>query len=73
MEKLIVMALQQGLGYGLFVFLLIYILKKQEDRDKFSDMREERYQEIIGELTASLNIVEDVKKDVEDIKDYLGR
>nr|WP_129600929.1 BhlA/UviB family holin-like peptide [Anaerophilus nitritogenes] len=51
--------------------LIFYILKTQEKRDVRQEEREKKYQEIILNLTDKLNLVEDVKKDVEDIKNYV--
>ncbi|WP_341472802.1 BhlA/UviB family holin-like peptide [Anaerophilus nitritogenes] len=47
------------------------MLKTQEKRDVRQEEREKKYQEIILNLTDKLNLVEDVKKDVEDIKNYV--
>ena len=56
----------QGFAYSLFVFLLVYVLKT-------NDSREKRYQGIIDKLTEKFNIVEEVQKDVKDIKQELRR
>ena len=48
-------------------------MENQEKRDLGQEEREEKYQEIISNLTDKLNLVEDVKKDVEEIKDYVFR
>lgn len=58
----------QGLGYGAFALLLIYTLKKQEERDLKSEARENNYQKIIDEAMQKLNIVIEIKKDIEEIK-----
>jgi len=52
-------------------FLLFYILKAQEKRDEKQEEREKNYQEIISKITDKLMIIEEVKKDVEDIKKYI--
>ncbi|SMC26830.1 BhlA holin family protein [Clostridium acidisoli DSM 12555] len=62
------MAMQQGMWAALFVVLLFYILKKQEQRDKMAEEREKKYQEIINKLTEKFSILEDVKKDIEEVK-----
>ncbi|WP_026883063.1 BhlA/UviB family holin-like peptide [Clostridium akagii] len=62
------MAMQQGIWAALFVVLLFYILKKQEERDGKAEERETKYQEIIGKLTDKFSILEDVKKDIEEVK-----
>ncbi|MCY6485391.1 BhlA/UviB family holin-like peptide [Clostridium aestuarii] len=65
------MASSQGIWAALSVALIFYILKAQEKRDVKQEEREKNYQTIIGKLTEKLNIVEDVKKDVEEIKEQL--
>lgn len=61
----------QGAFAALFVWLLI-------DTRKDSKQREIKYQEtikenqtIIGKLTEKFNIVEDIKEDIEDIKNHI--
>jgi len=55
----------------LSIFLLFYILKAQEKRDMKQEEREKNYQDIITKLTDKFDIVDEVKKDVEDIKQYV--
>lgn len=64
MEELISTALRQGLGYGLFVFLLLYVLKTTGEREK-------RYQDLLDKLTTKFNIVENVQDDVKEIKNHI--
>ena len=61
MQGLIDLAISQGLGYALFVALFIYVLKTTGEREK-------KYQETIDKLADKFGILEDVKKDVEEIK-----
>ena len=56
MDELMKLALGQGLGYAMFFFLFIYVLKKQETRDLKSEEREGKYQQIIEELTNTVNV-----------------
>ena len=56
MDEIMKVALGQGLGYAMFFFLFIYVLKKQETRDLKSEAREAKYQQIIGELTNTVNV-----------------
>jgi len=65
-EELIKLALGQGLGYGLFVFLLLYVLKT-------TGIREEKYQSTIDKLADKIAIVQTIKQDVEDIKKSLEK
>lgn len=61
MQGLIDLAISQGLGYALFVALFIYVLKTTGEREK-------KYQETIDKLADKFGILEDVKKDVAEIK-----
>lgn len=72
MEKeILTAALSQGIWAVLSIFLLFYILRAQEKRDLKQEEREKNYQEIIANLTDKFDIVDEVKKDVEDIKQYV--
>ncbi|MDU4950976.1 UviB-like protein [Clostridium cadaveris] len=64
MDELLKASINQGLGYGMFVFLLLYVLKTTGDREK-------RYQDLLDKLTAKFNIVENVQDDVKEIKSHL--
>ncbi len=70
-SEILKVAMSQGIWAVLSIFLLFYILKAQEKRDERQEEREKNYQEIISKRTDKLSIVEDVKKDVEDIKQYV--
>ena len=61
MDALLQSALSQGLGYGMFVCLFLYVLKTTGDR-------EVKYQSTIDKLADKFEIVAEVKKDVEEIK-----
>ena len=66
LEGLMQSALQQGLGYGMFIFLLLYVLKTTGEREK-------NYQSLLEKLTQNFNIVEDIKEDVKEIKSRIER
>ena len=61
MDELMQAAIGQGLGYALFVFLLLYVLKTTREREK-------RYQDLLDTLAEKFNVVEDIKEDVKEIK-----
>lgn len=61
MDELVKAGLQQGFGYGLFVFLLLYVLKTTGDRER-------RYQNLLDALAEKFKVVEDIKEDVKEIK-----
>ncbi len=70
-NELLKLASSQGIWAALSVALIFYILKAQEKRDLKQEEREKNYQGIIEKLTEKFNLVEDVKKDVEEIKEKL--
>lgn len=53
---------------GIFAILFVWLFWYQL-RD--SSKREGKYQDTIGQLTAHLQILEDVKQDLTDIKEFL--
>ena len=67
-EQMISSFFAQGLGYGAFALLLMYTLKKQEERDVKSEEREKNYQGIIKDTVEKLNIVVEIKEDIQEIK-----
>ncbi|MGV8146036.1 MAG: BhlA/UviB family holin-like peptide [Alkaliphilus sp.] len=61
-------AATHGIWTLLSVSLIFYILKNQEKRDVKQEQREVKYQEIISALTERLNIIDDIKDDVLEVK-----
>ncbi len=70
-SEVLKLASSQGIWAALSVALIFYILKAQEKRDGKQEEREKNYQEIITKLTDKFNIVENVKNDVEEIKEFI--
>lgn len=60
-DKIINMAISNGIWAVLFLGLLIFQLRD-------SHRREEKYQETIASLNKSLGVVNSIKEDVEDVK-----
>lgn len=52
--------------WALFIWLLF-------DTNKKNDEREKKYQNIIENLTVKIGVIEDIKNDVEEIKDIVIR
>lgn len=73
MEAILDVALTQSIWAALSIALIFYILKKQEARDVRQEEREGKYQAIITELTKQLNVVTELKEDVEEIKEVVKR
>ncbi len=70
-ERIIEMAATQGIWALLSIVLIYYIIKTQEKRDLRKEEREKNYQDIISSLTDKLNLVEDIREDVAQIKDSI--
>ncbi|MCH3962702.1 MAG: BhlA/UviB family holin-like peptide [Clostridium sp.] len=65
------MAVQQGIWAMLFIFILIYVLKEQRERDEKAGEREANYQSIIAKLTDRLKAMDDIGEDVKEIKNKI--
>jgi len=63
-EQIVSMVISNGIFATLFVGLFCYQLKD-------SRKREERYQKTIEDLTVHLDIIEDVKEDVAELKEIV--
>lgn len=72
-EKILEVAFSQGIWSALTVLLILYILRTQEKRDNKQEEREINYQNIISKLTEKFNLIEDVKKDIEEIKIFIKK
>ena len=64
-------AVSQGIWAVLAVFLLIYIVKSNEQRDTKQEEREKNYQTVIESLTEKFQIMNQVQSDLKEIKDNL--
>ena len=64
-------AVSQGIWAVLAVFLLIYIVKSNEQRDTQQEEREKNYQTVIESLTEKFQILNQVQSDLKEIKDNL--
>ncbi len=63
-SEIIKYVITQGIFCVLFVWLLM-------DTRKDSKEREAKYQETIDKLASSIGTIEDIKEDVEDIKEII--
>ena len=64
-------AISQGIWAVLAVFLLIYIVKSNEQRDAKQEEREKNYQTVIESLTEKFQILNQVQSDLKEIKENL--
>ena len=61
MEEIITQLIQsQGIWAALFVFLLLYTIKKNDKLDELQNAREKEYQDLLLELTDKLTIVNEI-------------
>ncbi|MDD4211219.1 MAG: BhlA/UviB family holin-like peptide [Clostridia bacterium] len=63
-EEIFNLAISNGIWSALFVGLLIFQLKD-------SGKRERKYQETIKELSEHLGVVNDIKEEVQEMKNYM--
>ena len=64
-------AVSQGIWAVLAVFLLIYIVKSNEQRDTKQEEREKNYQTVIESLTEKFQILNQAQSDLKEIQDNL--
>lgn len=65
-NEILKLAASQGLWAVMFVGLLFYVLKE-------NSIREEKFQNIISNLTERLDVLDILKKDVDEIKESLQK
>ncbi len=70
-SELIKLASSQGIWTVLTVILLFYIIRNQEKRDQKQDDRESNYQDLLHELTLQLNIIKEIKEEINDVKNRI--
>ena len=72
-QTLLDLAAANGLWAALYVFLFIYVLYDSKNREKKYQITIQENQAIIKELSQKLGIVEDIQRDVVDIREELKR
>lgn len=70
-DKILDLAISQGMWPVLAVVLIFYNLKHQEKRDVQEEERGVQYQKIITNLTEKLTLLEVARKDISDIKEFI--
>ena len=63
-QEIFNLAINNGLWAVLFLVLLFYVLRDSRAREK-------KYQETIDKLGTAISTVEDIKEDVQEIKDII--
>ncbi len=71
MEEILKLIVNYGLTTVLFIFLFFYNLKDSKEREIKYQEREVKYQEVIENLSEKFGVIEEVKQDVEEIKNKL--
>jgi len=72
-EQLFKLAAGNGIWAALYVFLFVYVLYDSRNREKKYQTTIYENQSIIKELSQKLGIVEDIQKDVVDIREEMKR
>lgn len=68
MEDILIQLIQsQGIWAVLFVFLLLYTIKKNDKLDELQNAREQRYQELLIELTEKLAVINTVNEKLDNL------
>lgn len=68
MEEIAINLIQsQGIWAVLFVFLLLYTIKKNDKLDELQEAREKRYQELLMDLTTKLSIVNTMNDKIDNL------
>ena len=62
----------QGIWAALFVFLLLYTIRKNDKLDELQDAREEKYQNLLMELTDRFTVVTAVKEKLDQLCSAYG-
>lgn len=63
MENLLVNVLEsQGIWTVLFVFLLLYLIRKNDSMDEMQERRDKEYQRLLRELTEKLRLIESIEE-----------
>lgn len=61
----------QGLGVGLSIALVFYIIRTQERRDKAQCEREESYHKLLNEFSKKLVVMDEIRSDVKGMREDL--
>ena len=72
-QTLLDLAAANGLWAALYVFLFLYVLYDSRNREKKYQLTIQENQAIIKELSQKLGIVEDIQRDVVNIREELKR
>lgn len=72
-QTLLDLAAANGLWAALYVFLFLYVLYDSRNREKKYQLTIQENQAIIKELSQKLGIVENIQRDVVDIREELKR
>lgn len=72
-QTLLDLAAANGLWAALYVFLFLYVLYDSRNREKKYQLTIQENQAIIKELSQKLGIVENIQRDVVNIREELKR
>ena len=63
MEDLLIQSIQsQSIWAILFVFLLLYTIKKNDSLDELQNAREKEYQKLVSQLTEKLSVINTINE-----------
>lgn len=68
MENVIIQLIQsQGIWAALFVFLLLYTIRKNDKLDEMQDSRERNYQELLSDLSSKFTIINTINDKLDNL------
>ncbi len=68
MEEILVQLVQsQGIWAVLFVFLLLYTIRKNDKLDELQESRERQYQELLMDLTEKLSVINAINGKIDNL------
>ena len=74
MEEILTQLIQsQGVWAVLFVFLLLYTIKKNDKLDELQDAREKEYRELLLELTEKFSVVNEINSKLDTLCTQCGQ
>jgi hypothetical protein len=72
-DEILKTAASQGVWTLLSFMLILFIIKNQEKLDLRQSERENKYQEIISDLTDKLHVICELRDDFKEMKSYVHK
>lgn len=74
MEEIVLTVLEgQGIWTVLFVFLLLYTIKKNDSLAQRQEIREQEYQKLLSALSDKYAIVSSISDEIKQLKEFIKK